>query len=108
MKIKTGDKVRITTGKDKGKEGKVIQVFPQEQRVVVEGMNKAVRHLRRTASSKQGQKIEFPSPLHVSNLMLVSTQTGKSGRVGAKWIEKDGLRKKVRVLHTKDGAEDLE
>lgn len=108
MNIKTGDKVRILTGKDKGKEAKVLQVFPKLGRVVVEAMNMATRHLRGRGRDAKGQKISFPSPIQVSNLMLISPKSGKTGRVGVKFIEKEGKQIKVRVLRTKGKTEDIE
>ncbi len=107
MKIKTGDKVRILSGKDKGKEGNVIQVFPKLERVVVEGVNLMTRHLK-GRSGQAGQKIQFPSPVHVSNVKLISSKSGVAGRVGYKWIEKDGRSAKIRVLRAKGKTEDIE
>ncbi len=97
MKIKTGDNVKIIAGKDKGKTGKVLQVFPQQERVSVEGANIMVKHLR--GSGKQaGQKVEFAAPLHVSNVMLIDPKTSKPTRVGYKVLDaKDGKNKKVRI-----------
>jgi large subunit ribosomal protein L24 len=108
MKIKTGDKVRVLAGKDKGKEGNVLQVFPELSRVVVEGVNTATKHLKGRGREAKGQKISFPSPIHISNVALVSGKSGKSGRVGYKRIEKDGKSQKIRVLRVKGAAEDVE
>lgn len=108
MKIKTGDKVRIISGKDKGKEGKVLQVFPKHMRLVVEGLNQMTRHLK-GGGGKPGQKIQFSSPLHVSNVKLISEKSGTSGRVGYKFINKEGGKKqKIRVIRKKGSAEDVE
>lgn len=107
MKIKTGDKVRVIVGKDNGKEGKVLQVFPKLERVVVEGINLMTKHLRKQGQ-RAGQKIEFPSPIHVSNVKLISPKSGKIGRVGYKSIEQDGKKKKIRVIRTKQYIEDVE
>jgi len=104
MKIKTGDKVMITSGKDKGKTGKVLQVFPKLQKVVVEGANEATKHLKKQGNV-QGQKITFSSPVHVSNVQVVGKKS--TGRVGYKFLEKDGKRIKVRVLRKKGTQEDL-
>lgn len=82
MKIKTNDQVKIVAGKDKGKEGKVLQVFPNEKRVSVEGLNLLVKHLRPRRSGEKGQRVEFPAPLNISNLMLVCPKCGKPTRVG--------------------------
>ena len=107
MKIKTGDKVRVLTGKDKGKQGNVLQVFPLLQRVVVEGVSVMTKHLRKTGQ-RAGQKIQFPSPIHISNVELVSAKSGKSGRVAYKVIEQEGKKKKIRVIRKKGEVEDIE
>lgn len=107
MKIKTGDKVRILSGKDKGKEGNIIQVFPSLERVVVEGANMMTRHLR-GRSGQAGQKIQFSSPIHVSNVKLISPKSGISGRVGYKHIEVDGRKAKIRTVRSKGTVEDIE
>ncbi len=107
MKIKTGDKVRIISGKDKGKEGNVLQVFPQLERLVVEGMNRMTRHLKKR-TNQAGQKVQFSSPIHVSNVMLISAKSGKAGRIGYKMIEKDGRKTKIRILRSKGATEDIE
>lgn len=105
MKIKIGDNVRITTGREKGKTGKVVQVFPELNKAVVENVNKAVKHLKKRGSNP-GQRIEYNAPIHISNLVVVGKEG--SGRVGFKFLETDGKKKKVRVLKTKKGTEDLD
>ena len=107
MKIKTGDLVRVRTGKDKGKEGKVLQVFTSLNRVVVEGVNIMKKQLRKQ-SNRPGQIISFPGPLNVSNVSLVSPKSGKSGRIGMKLIQQDGRMTKVRVIRYQKQAEDIE
>ncbi len=104
MKIKTGDNVRVSTGKYTGKEGKVLQVFPQINRVVVEGVNMTKKHLK--SRGGKGQIVDFPSPIHASNVSVVSG-SGKTGRVGYKFIEKGGAKEKVRVVRSKGRSEDL-
>ena len=108
MKIKTGDKVRILAGKDKGKEGKVLQVFPKLGRVVVEKINLAKRHLRSQGQGQKGQIVEFPAPIHISNLKLISEKTGHTGRVGFKTITRDNQKTKIRVLRSQGKSEDIE
>ncbi len=102
MKIKTGDKVRVIAGKDKGKEGSVLQVFADQNRVVVEGVNVAVRHLRAKGTSAPGQKVTYPAPLNVSNVQLLGA-SGKAGRVGYK-LSGD---KKIRVIRSKGSVEEV-
>ena len=78
MKIKTGQSVKVLSGKDKGKTGKVIQVFPALEKVVVDGVNKSFKHLpARGSREKKGQRVEYFSPIHVSNVKLVKETTKK-------------------------------
>ncbi|NTU98609.1 50S ribosomal protein L24 [Candidatus Falkowbacteria bacterium] len=100
MKIKKNDKVMILAGKDKGKTGKVLQVFPEKQRASIEGLNLLIKHLRPRREGEKGQRIEFPSPLNMSNVMLVCTKCGKPTRVSYQISETaggDGKKTKVRV-----------
>jgi len=69
LRIKAGDTVKVIAGKDKGKTGKVVQVFPDLNRVVVEGINQAKRHLRTRQSGQKGQVVEFSMPIHASNVL---------------------------------------
>jgi len=107
MKIKTGDKVRVLAGKDKSKEGKVLQVFPMLERVVVENVNLLTKHLKRRGTTA-GQTIKFPSPIHVSNVRIVSGKSGKSGRIGFAFVTKDEGKMKVRVIRSKGASEQIE
>lgn len=91
-KIKKGDKVIVLAGKDRGKEGEVLSVSPQDDRVVVRGLNLIKRHQRQT-QTEQGGIITREAPLHISNVALKDPSSGKPTRVGFK-VE-DG--KKVRV-----------
>ena len=70
IRIKKGDTVLVIAGKDKGKSGKVMQVFPKLERLVIEGVNKSKRHLRPQRRGEKGQVIEFFMPIHISNVML--------------------------------------
>ena len=93
LKLKKGDKVIVTTGKDKGKTGEITTVFPKENKVVVGGVNVVKRHTKPSQESAGGI-ISKEMPIHVSNVALVDPKTGKATRVGYK-VEKDG--RKVRV-----------
>ena len=94
-KIKTGDKVVILAGKDKGKTGSVTQMFPSETKATVQGLNLVRRHTKQTASNDAGIFTK-EAPIHLSNLALADAK-GKPTRVGFK-INDDG--KKVRVAKT--------
>jgi large subunit ribosomal protein L24 len=72
LHIKSGDEVKILAGKDKGKTGKVLQVFPRLGRVAVEGVNQMKRHLKPRAAGQAGQAVSFSMPIHASNVALVS------------------------------------
>ena len=97
MNIKKGDKVIILVGKDKGKTGKVLQVFPRRERVSVEGLNLLIKHMRPRREGEKGQRIEFPAPLNISNLMLICPKCNKPSRVSYKISKGDKGSKKFRV-----------
>ncbi|MDX1535208.1 MAG: 50S ribosomal protein L24 [Candidatus Spechtbacterales bacterium] len=84
MKIKTGDKVLITNGKNRGKTGKVTHVLPEENRVVVDGVNMQKKHVRPKKQGEQGQIVEVASPIAASNAKLICTKCDKPTRVGYK------------------------
>lgn len=96
MKIKKGDNVKITCGKDKGKTGKVLQVLPKEKRAIIEGLNLRIKHIRPRREREKGQRIQFPAPLDISNLMLICPKCNKPTRVGYKVLEKKTELKKER------------
>jgi large subunit ribosomal protein L24 len=84
MKIKKGDQVQIITGKDSGKQGEVLRIFPSDERLIVKGCNMAKRHVRPRREGEKGERIEKETPIHVSNVMLICPHTGKPTRVGYK------------------------
>lgn len=92
-KIRKGDKVTVRTGRDKGREGEVIQVRPKEGRVLVQGVNMVRRHTRASAG-QPGGIIEKEAPMAVSNVALIDPQDGKPTRVGFKLME-DGRKMRV-------------
>ncbi len=75
LHIKSGDTVKVLTGKYKGKTGKVLQVFPKLNRVVVEGVNMAKRHLKTKQQGQAGNVVEFSMPIHASNVQLVDKKS---------------------------------
>ena len=94
MNFKTGDKVNVIAGKDKGKSGKILHVLRNKDRVVVEGVNIVKKHQKPTAQNQTGGISEKENPIHISNIMMCDPKTGKSTRVGHE-INKDG--KKIRI-----------
>ena len=87
MKIKKGDNVLVMVGKDRGKKGKITQILPSENKVVVEGVNKMVRHVKPRREGEKGQRIEFFAPMSVSNVMLLCLKCNKPTRAGFKVVE---------------------
>jgi large subunit ribosomal protein L24 len=92
MKIKTNDKVKVISGKDSGKTGKVIQVFPREEKVVVEGVHIMKKTMKANKKGEKGQVIELAGPLHISKVTLVCPKCEKVTRVGYKIEGKDKKR----------------
>lgn len=91
MKIKKDDMVEVIAGKSRGKRGKVVRVFPEKTRVLVEGVNIMKKHERPSAGNQQGGITEREFPIHLSNVMLVDPKTGERTRVGRRSAEgKDG------------------
>jgi large subunit ribosomal protein L24 len=87
MKVHSGDQVKVISGKDRGKTGKVLRVEPRKERVFVEGLNMVKRHTRPqqvsgTATNAAGGVIEREGPIHVSNVMLLDPKDNKPTRVG--------------------------
>ena len=94
MRIKKGDLVRIISGNDRGKEGKILKVFPEKNRIIVEKVNLIKRHTRASKDVPQGGIIEKEGPINASNVMLVCPNTGKQTRIG-KDVLSDGSRARV-------------
>ena len=118
MKIKKGDLVQVLSGKDRGKQGRVIQARPQERRVVVENINVVKRHTKprpiKDASRMGGTQIqpggiiEKPAALDVSNVMVVCPVCNRPTRVGMREKESHGEQVKVRVCKRADCGEEID
>ena len=94
MNVKKGDTVKILSGKDKGKQGKILRSIPQRQRVVVEKVNMVKKAMRPTQQNPQGGITTMEAPIHVSNVMLVCPHCNEATRVSRK---RDEIGKLVRV-----------
>jgi large subunit ribosomal protein L24 len=101
LKIKKGDRVRVLTGKDRGKEGTVLRAFPTEGKLIVEGVNTAKKHQKPTRVNQSGGILERDMPIPVANVAVLSPGDGRPTRVGYKVLD-DG--RKVRVCR-RTGAE---
>lgn len=98
MKIKVNDKVRVLAGKNKGKEGKIIQVFSAENKVVIEGVNIMKKHLKASKAGQKGQIIELAAPLAVAKVMLLCPKCNRPVRVGYK-LEAGSKKRVCRLCH---------
>ena len=118
LKIKKGDMVKILSGKDKGKQGRVIEARPRERRVVVENLNQVKRHTRPRAmknASRMGAPqvvpggiIEKAAPIDASNVMIVCPVCNKATKVGMKVVERKGETHKVRVCRREDCGQEID
>lgn len=98
MHIKKNDKVKILSGKDKNKTGKVLQSLPKEGKVSIEGLNLLIKHLRPQKQGEKGQRIEFPAFINASNVMLVCPKCSRPTRFAHKIVKVEGKKdKKMRV-----------
>ena len=102
MNFKTGDKVVVIAGKDKGKEGKISHVLRAENRVVVEGVNVVKKHVKPNGQAA-GSIVEVEAPIHASNVMIIDPKTKKPTRIGHN-VNKDG--KKIRVAKKSNSSLD--
>ncbi|HEY3144026.1 MAG TPA: 50S ribosomal protein L24 [Acidimicrobiales bacterium] len=93
MKLRKGDRVRVLTGKDRGKEGVIMRSMPKDGKVIVEGVNVAKKHQRPTRATQQGGIIDKDMPLPVANVALICPSCGQPTRVGYKF---DSSGQKVR------------
>ena len=96
MGVTKGDTVRIVRGDDKGKEGKIIRVLPKKGRVVVEGINIVKRHRKARTADDAGGIIDFPAPIHHSNVMLLDPKSGSPTRIRVK-VDDDGSKERISV-----------
>lgn len=93
MKVKKGDTVLITSGKDRAKTGKVLGVYAEINKIIVEGLNLMKKHVKPKRQGEKGQIVQIPAKIDVSNVKLICGKCGKPTRIGYK-IEKD---KKYRI-----------
>ncbi|TCT21087.1 LSU ribosomal protein L24P [Melghiribacillus thermohalophilus] len=93
MHVKKGDKVKVISGKDKGKTGTILEAYPKKDRVLVEGINMVKKHSKPSQENPQGGILTMEAPIHVSNVMPIDPKTGEPTRVG--YEIRDG--KKVRI-----------
>ena len=95
IRITKGDTVRVLRGDDKGKEGKVLRVFPKTGRITVDGINIVTKHKKARRAEEQSEKLQMPAPIHHSNVMLLDAK-GKPTRTKVR-IDDDGTKERISV-----------
>ena len=101
LHIKKGDLVKVIAGDHKGQEGKVLRVYPDEQKAVVEGVNMIHKHTKPNAKQTQGGIVEKEAPIHISNLLIVDSK-GNATRIGRKVNTQNKL-----VRYSKKSGEEI-
>ena len=96
LHVAKGDTVRVIRGEHKGKEGKILRVYPKQYRVVVEGVNVVKKHKRATTPQGESGIIEFPAPIAASNVMLLDPKSGEPTRVRRR-RDQDGTIERIAV-----------
>ena len=96
LHVAKGDTVRVISGESKGKEGRVLHVYPKKYRIVVEGVNIVKKHKRATTPQGESGIIEFPAPISASNVMLLDPKSGQPTRVRRR-LDKDGTAERIAV-----------
>lgn len=92
LHVKTGDTVYVISGKDKGKTGKVVKVFPNKGKIIVEGINVVTKHMKPNALNPQGGVVTKPAAIFSSKVMLFDEKAGKPTRVGFKLVDGNKVR----------------
>jgi large subunit ribosomal protein L24 len=106
IRLKKNDKVKVISGNHKGKEGKILKIYPEKKRVIVEGVNIIKRHTRPNQKNPQGGITQKESPIHISNIMLIDPKSNEPSRIGMQIIEGEGSKKK-RMRYGKKSGEIL-
>ena len=100
LHVKKGDNVLVTAGNDKGKKGRVLMVFPDKDRVLVEGINVRTHHEKPSQENQQGGRVQKEASIHISNVMVIDPTTDEPSRIGRKRIEENGKGRWVRYAKT--------
>lgn len=96
LHVKKGDDVLVLAGNDKGKRGRVMLVYPERDRVLVEGVNIRTHHDKPTQENPQGGRVKREAPVHISNLMVIDPTTEEPTRIGRKRVDEEGGGRWVR------------
>jgi large subunit ribosomal protein L24 len=107
MKIRKNDNVMVIAGNSRGKSGKVLKVYPEKQRVIIEGVNIMKRHSRPSQKNPQGGIVQREAPIHVSNVMLMDPKTNEVTRLGTKIVTDPATGKMKRLRVSKATGETM-
>ena len=105
MKIRKNDNVIVIAGNSRGKSGKVLKVYPETRRIIVEGVNIMKRHTRPSQRNPQGGIVQREAPIHMSNVMLLDPKSNQPTRVGTKVVKDESIGKKRRMRVAKATGE---
>ena len=105
MNIRKNDNVMVISGNAKGKTGKVLKVYPEKHRVIIEGVNIIKRHTRASQKNPQGGIVQREGTIHVSNVMLIDPKTSEITRVGSKVVKDETTGKKHRMRVSRSTGE---
>ncbi len=105
MKIRKNDNVIVIAGNSRGKSGKVLKVYPETRRIIVEGVNIMKRHTRPGQRNPQGGIVQREAPIHMSNVMLLDPKSNQPTRVGTKVVKDESIGKKRRMRVAKATGE---
>ncbi len=97
LHIRKGDLVEVISGNDRGKRGKVLRVFPDRGRVLIEGINMRTKHQKPTQENPQGGRMKQEMPIHISNVLPVDPVSDQATRIGRSWVAESGKGRWVRV-----------
>ncbi len=105
MRVRKNDQVLVIAGEQKGTKGKVLKVYPESNRIIVEGVNFIKKHTRPSQQNPQGGIVEKEAPIHVSNVMVLCPKTGVPTRLGSNEIFDESRKKNKRVRICKKSGE---
>ncbi len=105
MRVKKNDQVLVLSGEYKGKQGKILKVFPERQRVIVEGVNFVSRHMRPSQTMPQGGIVKKEAPIHVSNVMVIDPKTNAPTRIRYGFLDNNEKMSHRKVRYSKKSGE---
>ena len=99
MRIKKNDTVKVIAGKDKGRKARVLRAFPSKNKILLENLNLAIKHIKSKREGAKGQKVQIPMPIDISNVMLVCPKCGQSTRVNYRILANGEKQRECKKCH---------